>query len=80
MAGGADSVIPAPLDAGASALIQAAPVYGTIIVGLAFFIVWQQWVILQSKAAHMADLKTYLTAVLEMKELITALVPVRRAR
>lgn len=73
MAGGADNLIPAPLDSGTDALIHAAPVYGTIIVAMALFIVWIIRELLQSKAAHIGDLKTMFPMIHEMKETIAAL-------
>lgn len=70
---GADNIIPAPLDGSADALIHSAPVYGPIIVCLALYAWWVTKVLIDGKAAHIADLKVALATVHELKDVLSTI-------
>lgn len=82
---GAESAIPVPIEHAADAIIQAAPVFGPIIVSMAaaiaamaFYITRLHGQLAEAKSAHIADLKLNIPAMHELRETILAEVRNRR--
>lgn len=72
MIAGLDNVPQSPLGSGADSLIATAPVYGPIIVALALYGWWITRNLIDSKAAHISDLKASLATVHDLKETLSA--------